>query len=271
MLRYKLYLAGVEATTEMRLDEVARAAGIPTTTVRLYQNKGLLPGPRVVGRTGWYDQGHLSRLRLILRLQEQGFSLAAIARLLETWQAGRDLSALIGVEQQLDDVLTSNRAITVDGARLVEALGSEAVTPDTVRRSVELGLIEPLDDGRFRVRDDRFIETGAALTRLGVPADAILEEWEQLAASARAIADRFVALFDEHLLQPDWTVETITPEAAEQLAATLQQLRRIATTVVGAAVDTALEDLAAERLAELGRHAAAQKRPGGRRRGARRG
>src|SRR3954451_11961115 len=141
----------------MRLDEVARTAGVPTTTVRLYQNKGLLPGPRVVGRTGWYDQSHLTRLRLIGRLQEQGFSLAAIARLLETWQSGRDLDALIGVEQDLDDVLGAGRAVVVDPPRLLEALGSQAVTPETVRRSIELGLIEPLDDGTFRVRDERFL------------------------------------------------------------------------------------------------------------------
>ncbi|HEY4378560.1 MAG TPA: MerR family transcriptional regulator, partial [Acidimicrobiales bacterium] len=78
----------------MRIDDLAREAGVASTTVRLYQSKGLLPGPRVVGRTGFYDQSHLSRLRLISRLQEDGFSLASITRLLSLWEEGRDLGDL---------------------------------------------------------------------------------------------------------------------------------------------------------------------------------
>ena len=54
--------------TEYRLDELARAAGVASTTVRLYRSRGLLPPPRLEGRTGWYDDAHLSRLCLIARL-----------------------------------------------------------------------------------------------------------------------------------------------------------------------------------------------------------
>ncbi|MFN2607175.1 MAG: MerR family transcriptional regulator [Acidimicrobiales bacterium] len=65
------------------LDDLARRAGLPTTTVRLYQHKGLLPGPRLVGRTGRYDESHLSRLALIGRLQDEAghrFPAAAAGR-----------------------------------------------------------------------------------------------------------------------------------------------------------------------------------------------
>src|SRR6478609_4959013 len=65
--------------SEYRLDELARSAGVASTTVRLYQTKGLLAPPRLEGRTGWYDDSHLSRLRLIARLQSEGYSLGGIA------------------------------------------------------------------------------------------------------------------------------------------------------------------------------------------------
>ena len=237
----------------LRLDEVAQAAGVPTTTVRLYQNKGLLDGPRLVGRVGYYDRSHVARLRLIGRLQEEGFSLAAIGRLLEAWRAGRDLHALIGVESELDDVLNAGRSIVVDAERLLAALGAEAVTPETVRRSVELGLIEPLEDGTFRVLDERFLESGAALTELGVPAEVTLDEWHHLSTMTDAIAKRFLAIFDTHLLRPGWTLAELTPTAAGELTTTLQRLRRVATTVVTAALDASLAELARARLAELGR------------------
>src|SRR5688500_9546618 len=67
---------------EMRLDDLAAAAGVATTTVRLYRQRGLLPPPRLVGRTGWFGPHHLARLRLIARLQGDGFSLAGIGKLL---------------------------------------------------------------------------------------------------------------------------------------------------------------------------------------------
>ncbi|MHB1139051.1 MAG: MerR family transcriptional regulator, partial [Microthrixaceae bacterium] len=50
---------------EMRVDDLARAAGVATTTIRLYQSKGLLQPPRLVGRTGWYGEAHLARLNVI--------------------------------------------------------------------------------------------------------------------------------------------------------------------------------------------------------------
>ena len=88
--------------TEYRLDELARRADVASTTVRLYQAKGLLAPPRLEGRTGWYDDAHLSRLRLIARLQGEGYSLAGIADLLDQWERGRSLDAVIGVEAELD-------------------------------------------------------------------------------------------------------------------------------------------------------------------------
>ena len=46
----------------MTIDQIAQHAGIPVSTVRLYQNKGLLPPPERRGRVGYYDAGHRGRL-----------------------------------------------------------------------------------------------------------------------------------------------------------------------------------------------------------------
>jgi len=52
-------LPGVE--DELRIDDLAREAGVATTTVRLYQRRRLLPPPRLEGRTGWYGERLLQR------------------------------------------------------------------------------------------------------------------------------------------------------------------------------------------------------------------
>jgi len=236
----------------MRIDDLARAAGVATTTVRLYQARGLLPGPRVVGRTGWYDQRHLARLALIGRLQDQGFSLAGIGRLLETWQEGRDLADLVGVEHQLDALLGRRHEVMVDAAGLAERLPPEVLTPTVMARAIDLGLIEALDDGRFRVPDRRFLDTGAALIALGVPAEVVLDEWEHLRGAAGGIAERFVAVFERHVLPAGAADPTgIDPGAVAELADALARLRQAAADVVAAALDAALADEAARRLGRL--------------------
>lgn len=79
------------------VDALARAAGTTTRQVRAMQARGLLPRPHMVGRTGFYGHDHLERLRTVLRLQDQGFSLAAIAALVSAWEAGMTLSDVLGL------------------------------------------------------------------------------------------------------------------------------------------------------------------------------
>lgn len=218
---------------------------MPTTTVRLYQNKGLLHGPRLVGRTGYYDESHLARLRLIGRLQEEGFSLAGIARLLE-----RGLGDLVAVEQQLDALLSRSGGLVLDAVALAGRFPAGVLTPDLVRRAVELGLVEPLEDGRFRVPDARFLDTGAALVELGIPADVVLDEWEALSGLTDVMAERFVALFEKQLLPRGWR-KGLDAERTAELAGVLARLRALANSVVLASLDASVARVGARRLAAL--------------------
>ena len=234
----------------LRLDALAHEAGVASTTIRLYQNKGLLPGPRLVGRTGYYDQRHLTRLALIGRLQEQGFSLAGIGRLLETWEDGRDLVDLVGVEEQLDVLLNRRHEVVLEPQELLARFPEGSLTPELVQRSVAMGLVEGTTDGRFRIPDQRFLDTGAALIGLGVPAAAVLDEWEHLTKVTDGIARRFIGVFEDHLLPADWEDHLDGPKAAA-LAGTLAQLRQTAGQVLVAALDASIAREGAERLARL--------------------
>jgi DNA-binding transcriptional MerR regulator len=234
----------------IRLDELARRAGVATTTVRLYQNRGLLAGPHLVGRTGYYDESHLARLALIGRLQDQGFSLAGIGRLLETLEEGRDLADLVGVDEQLDELLNPRHEIEVDGEELLGRFPAGSLTPELIQRAAAMGLIEPTEDGRFRVPDRRFLETGATLINLGVPADVVLDEWAHLVEITGDIASRFIAVFENHLLPKDWRRDLDSTKAAE-LAVTLGQLQQAARQVLIAALDTSISQQGARRLGIL--------------------
>ncbi len=78
------------------VDELARAAGTTTRQVRALQTRGLLPRPGLIGRTGYYDADHLERLRAVVRLQADGFSLAALDILFRAWDAGMTLAQVLG-------------------------------------------------------------------------------------------------------------------------------------------------------------------------------
>jgi DNA-binding transcriptional MerR regulator len=235
---------------EFRLDELAARAGVASTTVRLYQSKGLLARPRLEGRTGWYDDSHLSRLRLIARLQAQGFSLSGIGALLEQWERGRSLDAVIGVEAELDALLGEVHAVVVDPVELLQRFPTGSMTPDLMQRAAALALVSPADDGMLRVADRRFLETGAALAHLGVPLDVVLDEWEALVAHTDDIANRFIALFEQYLAPHDWQGGLDT-EQTRTLAAALAELQAIARHVLAAALDASVARLGQERLGQL--------------------
>ena len=75
----------------LTVDDLARQAGTVSSTVRLYQSRGLLPPPTRAGRMAFYGPGHLARMRLIGQLQERGFSLAAWV---VSWRAPRTAAAV---------------------------------------------------------------------------------------------------------------------------------------------------------------------------------
>jgi DNA-binding transcriptional MerR regulator len=65
------------------LGELCELADVTPRTVRYYLQQGLLPSPGRQGPATRYDRGHLDRLRLIKRLQQEHLPLAEIRRRLE--------------------------------------------------------------------------------------------------------------------------------------------------------------------------------------------
>jgi DNA-binding transcriptional MerR regulator len=83
----------------LTIDSLAAATGTTTRRIRSLQTLGLLPHPVLRGRTGLYDRGHQDRLRAILHLQKQGFSLESLGLLFDALGAGRSLASVLGVAE----------------------------------------------------------------------------------------------------------------------------------------------------------------------------
>jgi DNA-binding transcriptional MerR regulator len=188
---------------EYRIDELARAAGNTVRNIRAYQDRGLLPPPRLEGRVGIYDDSHLARLRLIGNLLGRGYTFAIIKDLLSAWETGKDVGEVLGLEKVLTDPWSDEIPGSVTLAELKAAFGpdlpAEEITRN-VRRSVELGLIEP-DGDHYRVPSPRLLQVGAELVAAGIPLDAVLDIAAQIRDDCDVIAGRFVGLVQEHIFQ----------------------------------------------------------------------
>lgn len=243
-------LPSVEMGDEMTIDELARRAGVTSRNVRAYQERGLLPPPTVRGRVGYYGEGHLARLRHISQLSERGFSLASIRQLFDAWERGWGLAEVLGFEEALaapwgDE--SSDLVLTQE--QLVETFGGG---DDTVRRAVELRLLEPAVEGDgFRVPSPEVLQAGAVLIEAGVPLRAVLDEAAALQEDMDRIADRFVTLFLDHVWQP-FVDRGMPPEQLRSVTEALHRLRPVAGITVAhwlaAAMERRVNEVATETL-----------------------
>lgn len=64
--------------SEYKISDVAQLLKTTVRTIRYYEEEGLLQPLRTNGGTRLYRQNHISRLRSILNLVENGFSLESI-------------------------------------------------------------------------------------------------------------------------------------------------------------------------------------------------
>lgn len=230
---------------ELTVDELAARVGTTVRNVRAYQDKGLVPPPERRGRNAVYSEVHLFRLRLVHQLLERGFTLASIGELLDAWDQGQDLAALMGLEHAIASPFSSEAPAHLTLPQVVERFGATA--PSALAKAIALGFLEPEGDG-FRAPSPRLLHAGEELVRAGVPLDALLDEAAELRADVERIATGFVDLVAEHVF--DVYGEGRLPPAPEvpRLAAIVRRLRPLAVMVVEAELARALERKARDAL-----------------------
>ena len=233
---------------QLTIEELARQAGTATTTVRMYQSKGLLPPPERRGRVGYYGRGHLARLRLIAQLQEQGFSLASIKQLTDAWEGGRGLEDVLGLETQVAAVWAPEPPARLRLTEFKELFAGQAITPPIIRRAVRMGLVG-LDGISVTVKSPKLLAIGLELVRAGIPVTETIDELEALQGMADSIAERFTAVFERNVWEP-FVAAGLPAEQIRPLTESLQRLSALAEAVVNAVLRDALRRKAGEFLAQ---------------------
>ena len=150
---------------ELTVDQLALRAGVTVRNVRAYSARGLLPPPRMVGRTGYYGREHVARLLLVREMLAEGYTLAMIERTLTAAPPTGSSVTLALHRALLAPWLPPEPELTTGGDRRDPGDGGPAATG---RRAGAAGSLSN-GDGRRRAgrRRGSAQSTGGVLGRSG--------------------------------------------------------------------------------------------------------
>ena len=219
----------------MRVEQVAAEAGLGVDTVRYYQGMGLLPPVGREGRNARYGAEHLTRLRTIRALADDGFTLAQIKRLLaETGDPllvslvggpdglSRDeLAELSGLDREMVDLAAS--------AGLIQRLGGPEQTDQT--------------EERFAPEAGAMLAAGRTLLEAGFPMHRLAALAARHATGVEEVVDEAIDLFAEY-------VRPGQSDHPDDLARLFQTLAALVARLVAQHFQQTVFNRARERLAE---------------------
>lgn len=243
---------------ELTIDQLAARVGMTVRNVRAYASRGLLPPPRLVGRTGYYGPQHLARLALVRQMLDEGYTLAAVERLLA--KAGPDTTAAeLGVLRAALSPWLPDEPEELE----VTALAARAGIPHddaVVDQLAAMGVVERIGADRVRVLNPPLLAAGLQVVRLGLPITAVVEVQRRVAQHARAAARLYVGLVRETVWR-EFVDAGMPPDGWARLQAVLEQMPPLAGQALlatfRAAMTEEVDRATAEDLRKLGRSPAA--------------
>jgi DNA-binding transcriptional MerR regulator len=224
-----------------RVDELAAAAGMSVELVRSYQTKGLLDPPRREGRVAVYSERHLERLRKIKALKDKGYSLKAIAGLVDRprpHDGDRPLST--GLPGADDEHLAPHE------------LADRTRVPVAVLRSLEAsGVIRPRQGSSgpyYTGADVRAVKMLLTLIGVGLPMEEFLRLARLQIATMQEVAAGAVQLYAKYVGEPLRSAGLDAAEEEERAEAAFSLLVQAATSLVAYSFERMLRNAwAAER------------------------
>lgn len=222
---------------ELTIDQVAAATDMTVRNIRAHQSRGLLPPPRIEGRTGYYGPIHVRRLQQIRQMQDEGLNLAAIARVLID---GRLTDVAAGPFREAEGQV-------VDAEELLARLHLDPDDP-AVARALSGGMIS-VEGDKVRISSPRLVAVAERLTALGVPLGAQLDAVDAVRGAAAEVAAAFMALADEYLVT---RVAIDSQGDLDRITTEVEKLRVVAAETLDALFNQAMSQAIADYFASAG-------------------
>ncbi|WP_301175785.1 MerR family transcriptional regulator [Actinomadura geliboluensis] len=199
---------------ELTVDELASRAGVTVRTVRFYAGRGLLPPPRLRGRTGLYGPDHLARLELVRELQSLGLTLASIEKHLKKIPLDAPAEDL-ALQRALLSPWAPERPEDLDRHELDRRAG-RLLDDATIKRLAALGVVEQVSEDVVRVVSPALLGISAELAALPMPLDTLIASHEAVDRHTTALAAELQQVFQDTVVRP-YREGGRAPQEREQL------------------------------------------------------
>lgn len=180
------------------IEELAERTGMTVRNIRAHQSRRLLHPPQRAGRRSVYDASHVVRLELIRRLQNAGFSLAAIRALVRSGNEAGELALAWRAEAVAMRFLPGDE---FSGPRLeIEPEGMRALfaQPGAFEAMERYGLVRRTRTGSWQGTHPVLVEAGRRAREMGLPSPEITRVQLMIADAAERCAREFVATFQKY-------------------------------------------------------------------------
>jgi DNA-binding transcriptional MerR regulator len=239
------HLEPVASENQLTIEELAAQTGMSVRNIRSHQARGLLSPPEVRSRVGYYGSEHVLQLRLIRELQDQGFNLNGIKRLLE--ETPDTAERLLRVRRSVRAQRGDQQAETMTAIELGERFRLEpAEGRQLLEVAVKLGILIPLGGDKYEAPNPSLLAVGDEAVRSGIPLRAALEVIQELQRHSDAVSRSFVKLFirevwkpfaradmpDERWPEIEDAIERLRPAASQAMLTIFQE--RLSSEIEGA-------------------------------------
>lgn len=221
----------------LTIDELAARTGLTVRTIRFYAGHGLLPPPMRRGRLGYYSAPHRMRLEFIRELQDYGYTLAAIERVLARIPfevAPGDLA----LHRAMLAPWAPERSEDFDRAGLQRRAGRELDEP-ALDFLLAMGTVERTGEGRYRTTPS-VLAMGIELLDMPVPRSVLAQAAAVISEHATAAAGELSEVFRRGVWEP-YRQGQLDRVDQDQLTAVVSRLRPIAVQSLVAAFERAAD------------------------------
>jgi DNA-binding transcriptional MerR regulator len=211
----------------LTIEQLAAESGMTVRNIRAHQARGLLDPPEVRLRVGYYGSEHVQRLKLIRRLQEEGFNLGGIKRLLD--DDPEPAQRLDRFRRALTEPPHTERpemlSLSELGARF--RLSPEEASR-VMARAQRLGILVPAGDGAYEVPSPILLAVAERVVSRGISLDSALAVFEAIERNCDAVSEAFVRVFLDEVWEP-FQKAGMPEERWNEMEISIEQLRPLAT------------------------------------------
>lgn len=206
----------------LTVDELASASGLTVRNTRYYAGLGLLPPPVRRGRVAYYDRMHLAHLELVRALQDHGFTLQAIERVVSRLPEDATTEDL-ALQRAMLTSWTVGTPEELDRTALEERAG-RPLTDDEVRVLVTMGAVDEVSHGSYLAAPN--LAVGLELLDLDVSEESLGAASEAIGRHMEALAEELTTILHTQVLQP-YRRSAQSPQDAAQMERTVSRLRQL--------------------------------------------